>query len=645
LAASLVFSVRRLAPDGLEAWKQVVGNPGLREKGVRVDALAVGRIVHCSRLDPGVDAERRRIAMSNGTVGEQLVQVLRQAGVARVYGVVGDSLNPFVDAIRRAEGIRWVHVRNEEAGAFAAAAEAHLTGRLAVCAGSCGPGNTHLIQGLYDAHRSGVPVLAIASHIPTEQIGTSFFQETHPERLFVECSHYCELVSQASQMPRLARIAIQDAVGRGGVAVLVTPGDVLHRAAEHPTGASAPVTVRGAVVPGDDQVRGLADRLNAARTVTLFCGAGVQGAHDIVMALAEKLLSPVGHSLRGKEWIQYGNPYDVGMSGLLGYGACYDATHEADLLLLLGTDFPYNAFLPQRRTVQVDHDLSRLGRRTPLDLAVHGEVAATLRAVLPLVKQKSDRSFLDDMLHRHTRALEHVVEAYTRDIEHHVPIHPEYAASILDEVAAEDAVFTVDTGMCNVWAARYITPNGRRRVIGSFLHGTMANALPHAIGAQFAYPGRQVISMSGDGGLGMLLGELLTAALHQLPVKIVTFNNSSLGMVKLEMLVTGIPDFETDHASVDYAAIARAAGIHAVRIERPNDVRPGLLEALRHPGPVLVDLVTDPNALSIPPHITVAQMTGFALAATKTVLNGGVGRMLELARSNLRNLPGASFVR
>ncbi len=579
------------------------------------------------------------------TVAEQLVHVLLQAGVTRVYGVVGDSLNPFVDAIRRIEGLAWIHVRNEEAGALAAAAEAQLTGRLAVCAGSCGPGNTHLIQGLYDAHRSGVPVLAIASHIPTEQIGTSFFQETHPERLFVECSHYCELVSQASQMPRLARVAIQHAVGRGGVAVLVMPGDVLHRGAEHPTGESAPVAARGTLVPPADQVRALADRLNAAPTVTLFCGAGVRGAHDAVMALADKVASPVGHSLRGKEWIQYDNPYDVGMSGLLGYGACYDATHQADLLVLLGTDFPYDAFLPQRRTVQVDHDLTRFGRRTPLDLAVHGDVAATLDAVLPLVEPKRDRSFLDDMLRAHTRALEQVVDAYTRDIEHHLPIHPEYAANILDEVAAEDAVFTVDTGMCNVWAARYITPNGRRRVIGSFLHGTMANALPHAIGAQFAYPGRQVISMSGDGGLGMLLGELLTVALHRLPVKIVTFNNSSLGMVKLEMLVDGIPDFGTDHASVDYAAIARAAGIHAIRIEQPKDVRAGLREALAHPGPALVDLVTDPNALSMPPHVSAAQVRGFALAATKVVLSGGVGRMLEMARSNLRNIPGAARVR
>ncbi|HTX53107.1 MAG TPA: pyruvate dehydrogenase [Candidatus Baltobacteraceae bacterium] len=582
--------------------------------------------------------------MSNPTLAEQLIQILLQAGVTHVYGVVGDSLNPVVDAIRRTDGIEWVHVRNEEAGAFAAAAEAQITGRLAVCAGSCGPGNTHLIQGLYDAQRSGVPVLALASHIPTTQIGTGFFQETHPERLFVECSHYCELVSQASQMPRLARIALQHAVGKGGVAVLVLPGDVLHRAAIHPTGENGLVIERGTVVPAPEKVQALAERLNAARTVTLFCGAGVQGAHDVVMALAGKLYSPVGHSLRGKEWIQYNNPYDVGMSGLLGYGACYDATHQADLLLLLGTDFPYDAFLPQRNTVQVDHNLSHLGRRTPLDLAVHGDVAATLRAVLPLVEQKPDRSFLDHMLREHARALEQVVDAYTQNIEAHLPIHPEYAARLLDELAADDAVFTVDTGMCNVWAARYLTPNGRRRVIGSFLHGTMANALPHAIGAQCAYPGRQVISLSGDGGLGMLLGELLTVALHRLPMKIITFNNSSLGMVKLEMLVDGIPDFETDHAPVNYAAIAQAAGLHAVRIEQPTDIRAGFTEALQHPGPALVDLVTDPNALSIPPHITAGEIRGFALAASKVMLSGGVGRMLDMARANLRNIPHPALV-
>ncbi|MGH3764094.1 MAG: pyruvate dehydrogenase [Pseudonocardiaceae bacterium] len=583
--------------------------------------------------------------MSTPTVAKQLIDVLRQAGVERVYGIVGDSLNPIVDAIRRTEGIEWVHVRNEEAAAFAAAAEAQLTGRLAVCAGSCGPGNTHLIQGLYDAHRSGAPVLALASHITSEQIGTGFFQETHPERLFLECSHFCELVSQPAQMPRLARIAIQTALGRGGVGVLVLPGDVLHRPAAHPTGQGALTWQRGAVLPGEEQVRALAERLNNADTVTLFCGAGVVGAHTEVMELAAKLHSPIGHSLRGKEWIQFDNPYDVGMSGLLGYGACYDATHEADLLLLLGTDFPYDSFLPQARTIQVDHDPARLGRRTPLELAIHGDVAATLRAVLPLVKPKTDRSFLDRTLHRHEKALQHVVDVYTHNVEHQVPIHPEYAARILDELASDDAVFTVDTGMCNVWAARYLTPNGRRRVIGSFVHGTMANALPHAIGAQLAYPGRQVISMSGDGGLGMLMGELLTVVLHELPIKIVLFNNSALDMVKLEMLVDGLPDYQTDHAPVNYAAIAQAADLHSVRVEQPADVRSALAEAFAHPGPVLVDLVTDPNVLSIPPHLTTAEVKGFALAATKIVLTGGVGEMLRLARTNLRNIPRPTIAR
>lgn len=577
--------------------------------------------------------------MAANSVADQIVEVLRQAGVERVYGVVGDSLNPVVDAIRRTEGISWVHVRNEEAGAFAAAAEAELTGKVAVCAGSCGPGNTHLIQGLYDAQRSGLPVLALASHIPSGQIGTGFFQETHPERVFTDCSSFCEMVGQPAQLPRLLRVAVQHALGARGVSVLVFPGDVAALPAAGPTGTSSFLTEQGTLVPPPSQVERLARALNAAQKVALFCGAGVRDAHAEVMRLAGTVLSPVGHSLRGKEWIQYDNPYDVGMSGLLGYGACHEALHEADLVLLLGTDFPYDSFLPRARTIQIDHDATRLGRRTPLELAVHGDVGATLREVQPLLEQKRDRSFLDTLLEKHCKALEGVVGAYTRDIEKHLPIHPEYVASVLDELAAEDAVFTVDTGMCNVWAARYLTPNGRRRVIGSFLHGSMANALPHAIGAQLASPGRQVVSMSGDGGLGMLLGELLTVAKHKLPVKTVVFNNGALGMIKLEMLVSGYPEFEIDNGDVDYAAIANAAGVPARRVTDPAKVREVLAEALERPGPALVDVVTDPNALSIPPHITAAQLKGFALAAGKTVLAGGVGRMIDLARSNLRNIP------
>ncbi|MDF3288374.1 pyruvate dehydrogenase [Streptomyces silvisoli] len=577
--------------------------------------------------------------MATPKIADQFISVLRQEGVERIYGVVGDSLNPLVDAVRRTDGIDWVHVRNEEAGAFAAAAEAQITGRLAVCAGSCGPGNTHLVQGLYDAQRSAAPVLAIASHIPAGQIGTGYFQETHPEKLFADAADSCELVSQPEQMPRILRIAVQHAIATPGVSVLVLPGDIADRPAAHPTGRPSPPAAPGVVHPDETAVRTLAEALNEADKVALFCGAGVRDSHTEVMRLAEAVKAPVGHTLRGKEWIQYDNPYDVGMIGLLGYGACHEALHEADLTLMLGTDFPYDAFLPQAHTIQVDRDARKLGKRTPLELAVHGDVGVTLRAVLPLLDAKRDRRFLDDMLRKHERALTKVVGAYTRNVESHLPIHPEYPASLLDQLAADDAVFTVDTGMNNVWAARYLSPNGRRRVIGSFSHGTMANALPHAIGAAFADPGRQIVSLSGDGGLSMLLGELITVRQHDLNIKTVVFNNSSLGMVKLEMMVDGLPSYQTDHPPVDYTSIARGVGIPAVRVERPDAVRDALSETLDRPGPALVELITDPNALSIPSRITADQVRGFALSAGRTVLEGGVGTMLEMARSNLRNIP------
>ncbi len=573
------------------------------------------------------------------SIADQFIEVLVQAGVKRIYGIVGDSLNPIVDAVRRTDGIEWVSVRHEESAAFAASSEAQVTGSLAVCAGSCGPGNLHLINGLFDAHRSGAPVLALASHIPSEQIGTDFFQETHPQELFQECSGFCELLSQPEQMPRLLRSAIQSAAGSRGVSVLVLPGDVANKSTIKPTGHGVVDCVPPTVVPPASQVEQLADSLNSAKRVMLFCGAGARGAHKEVMELAGVLNAPVGHALRGKEWIQYENPFDVGMSGLLGYGACHEAMHSADRVVLLGTDFPYNDFLPQSNTIQVDIDPTHLGRRSVLDLAVQGDVGETIRAVLPRLRQKSDRSYLDRMLREHAGKLEQVVEAYTRDVEQHVPIHPEYVADAVDDLTADDAVFTVDTGMCNVWAARYITPNGRRRILGSYVHGSMANALPQAIGAQFAEPDRQVVALCGDGGLSMLLGEILTVRARQLPVKMIVFNNSSLGMVKLEMLVDGIPSFGTDHVGVDFAALARAAGIESVRVERPAEVRENVREMLRRPGPALIDVVTDPDALSMPPRITGEQIAGFALAVSRTVLSGGVGKMVQLARSNLRNIP------
>lgn len=578
--------------------------------------------------------------MAKQNVAEQFVDILVRAGVQRLYGVVGDSLNPVVDAIRRNAAIDWIQVRHEEVAAFAAGAEAQITGRLAACAGSCGPGNLHLINGLYDAHRSMAPVLALASQIPSGEIGLSFFQETHPDQLFRECSHYSELISTPKQMPRLLHTAIQHAVGQSGVSVVSLPGDVASEAAPEKAAEIALVTARPTVRPGDTEIDALVRMIDSAERVTLFCGSGTAGAHAEVMQFAERVKSPVGHALRGKEWIQYDNPYDVGMSGLLGYGAAYEATHECDLLILLGTDFPYNAFLPDDvKIVQVDVRPERLGRRSRLDLAVWGDVRETLRCVIPRVRAKTDRRFLDKMLKKHADALEGVVKAYTRKVEKHVPIHPEYVASVLDELADDDAVFTVDTGMCNVWAARYISPNGRRRIIGSFSHGSMANALPQAIGAQFTDRGRQVVSMSGDGGFSMLMGDFLTLVQYDLPVKVVLFNNSSLGMVELEMLVAGLPSYGTTNKNPDFAAIARAAGAYGVRVEKPKQLAGALKDAFRHKGPALVDIVTDPNALSIPPKISAEMVTGFALSASKIVLDGGVGRMLQMARSNLRNVP------
>ncbi|MGP9683463.1 pyruvate dehydrogenase [Brachybacterium sp. AOP3-A1-3] len=582
--------------------------------------------------------------MPRMSFAQLLVTQLRDLGVERIYGVVGDSLNPVVDAVRTTEGIDWVHVRNEEAGAFAAGAEARLTGKLAVCAGSCGPGNTHMIQGLYDAHRDGAPVLAIASHIPSAKIGTGFFQETHPEILFQECSHFCEMVNSGTHGTTMLHIAVQTAIAKSGVSVLVLPGDV---ADEEVDGALTKdlATDLGRVQPAAAPVGRLAELIDAADSVTLFTGAGVRDAREEVLELAERVKSPIGHAFGGKEFMQYDNPYDVGMSGLLGYGACYDAMHEADLVILLGTDFPYSEFLPgpdgknPPKVVQIDAEASRLGRRVPLDLAIHGDVALTLQAVLPLLTSTKSHRFLHRMLKAHHKALTGVVSAYTKNVERMKPIHPEFVAATLDSLADDDAVFTVDTGMCNVWGARYITPNGKRRLFGSWHHGTMANALPQAIGASKAFPERQVISMSGDGGLGMLMGELLTVKLHDLNMKIVVFNNSSLGMVKLEMLVEGLPDYGTDHEHVDFAAIAKGVGIGSVRITDPKKLTKQLADALATPGPMLIDVVTDPDALSMPPKISAQQIRGFATASTKIVLGGGVGKMLDMAATNLRNMP------
>lgn len=576
-------------------------------------------------------------------VAEQLVSQLIDAGVHRVYGIVGDSLNPIVDAIRKSGGskkggIDWVHVRHEEAAAFAAAAEAQLTGKLAVCAGSCGPGNLHLINGLYDAQRSAAPVLAIASHIPSVQIGQMYFQETHPDRLFNECSVYNEMISSAEQAPRVVNAAIRHAVELSGVSVISLPGDVSDLKATSPSPKYVP-SRRPVLTPNEEDVRQLADVLNRAKKVAIFAGAGVEGAHDEVIELADVLKAPIGHTLRGKDFIQYDNPFDVGMTGLLGYGAAAEGMNDADVLIMLGTDFPYDQFLPDTFTVQVENHPEKLGRRTDISLPIHSDVKPLIAALLPLLDRDRSDAFLKAKLKKHSKIMHSPIGAYTRNAEHMKPIHPEYAAHILNEVASKDAIFTADTGMCNVWTARYIDPLGTRRLIGSFLHGSMANALPHAIGAQVAFPNRQVISVSGDGGLSMLLGELVTARMYNLPIKVVVFNNSTLGMVKLEMLVNGLPDYGTDVHDVNYAEVASAIGLHGERVTEPTRLRGALQEAFAYNGPALIEVMTDPNALSLPPEIRSGQVIGFATAMSKIVLNRGAGEAVAMATSNMRNIP------
>ncbi|MGL4962698.1 MAG: ubiquinone-dependent pyruvate dehydrogenase [Inquilinus sp.] len=565
-----------------------------------------------------------------------ITDVLHSVGVRRIYGVVGDSLNGITESLRRRGDIDWVHTRHEEAAAFAAGAEAHLTGRLAVCAGSCGPGNLHLINGLFDAHRSRVPVLAIAAHIPSAEIGRGYFQETHPEQLFRECSHYCELVSHPEQLPGVLEAAIRAAVGHRGVAVVVIPGDIALQEVSTPISTGPSIAVNPpVVVPNDHDLGELAALLNAGGRTTLLCGRGCAGAHDQLLQLAEALKAPIVHALGGKEHVEYDNPYDVGMTGLIGFSSGYHAMLDCDTLLMLGTDFPYRQFYPPRAKIaQVDLRPENLGRRTRLDLGLVGDVPATISALLPRLETKQDRSHLDDALANYRKAREGLDDLAT-GTPGRKPIHPQYVAKLVSEHAADDAVFTFDVGTPTVWAARYLKMNGRRRMIGSLCHGSMANAMPQAIGAQTAYPGRQVISLSGDGGFAMLMGDFLTLVQQKLPVKIVIFDNRSLGFVALEMKANGFLETGTSLTNPDFAAMARAIGVHAVRVEDPGELEGAIQEVLAHDGPALLDVVTNTQELAMPPAIKLEQAQGFGLWALRAVINGRGDELIEVARTNL----------
>lgn len=573
------------------------------------------------------------------TVADQFAETLAAAGVKRIYGIVGDSLNGLTDSIRRQGKIEWIHVRHEEVAAFAAGAEAHLTGEIAVCAGSCGPGNLHLINGLFDCHRSRVPVLAIAAHIPSAEIGASYFQETHPESLFKECSHYCELVSGANQMPRTLEVAIREAVGKRGVSVVVIPGDIaLQPATDVPLSkAAALLPPQPLTVPPAADLDRLATMLNDGARVTILGGSGCAGAHDELLAVAERLQAPVVHALRGKEHIEWDNPYDVGMTGLIGFSSGYYAIRDCDVLLMLGTDFPYRQFYPEGDNVQiaqVDIRPENLGRRTAVDLPVAGDIRTTLQALLPRLDQNSDQHHLKQAQKHYAKSRRQLDEL--ADVKSgRRPIHPQQIAKAISDHATEDAIFTCDVGLPTVWAARYLTMNGKRRLLGSFWHGSMANAMAQAIGAQAAFSGRQVISLSGDGGFSMLMGDFLTLAQLGLPVKVVVFNNSALGFIELEQKSTGFLNFGTDFKNPNFAVMAEAIGIRGIRLEDPSEVEQGIAEALAYDGPVLIDAVVSRTELAMPPSITIEMAKGFSLYMAKAIISGRADEVIDLAKTNL----------
>ncbi|MEX5557489.1 ubiquinone-dependent pyruvate dehydrogenase [Pseudomonas rhodesiae] len=571
--------------------------------------------------------------MAKINLAQQLASTLEQAGIKRIWGLTGDSLNGLTDALRSMDSIEWMHVRHEEVAAFAAGAEAAATGELTVCAGSCGPGNLHLINGLFDCHRNHVPVLAIAAQIPSSEIGLNYFQETHPQELFKECSHFIELVSNPAQMPQVLHRAMRSAILNRGVAVVVIPGDVSLLEVEDKLkpwpSLHAPRTL-----PAEQDLQRLVEILQSSQKVTLLCGSGCAGAHDQVVALADTLGAPVVHALRGKEHVEWDNPFDVGMTGLIGFSSGYHAMLDCDTLIMLGTDFPYRQFYPTDATIiQIDRDPQALGRRATLDLGIAADVSETLDALLPRLTRKTDRSFLDTSLKHYEKARQGL-DDLAQPSKANRPIHPQYVARLLSELADEDAIFTADVGSPTVWAARYLKMNGKRRLIGSFNHGSMANAMPQAIGAQAAFPGRQVISMSGDGGFAMLMGDFISLAQLNLPVKVIVFDNASLGFVAMEMKAAGYLEAGTELKNPDFAAMSNAMGILGIRVEQSEDLEPALRRALAHDGPVLVDVVTATQELVMPPSIKLEQAKGFSLYMLKAVMSGRGDEVIELARTN-----------
>jgi pyruvate dehydrogenase (quinone) len=570
------------------------------------------------------------------TVSDVIVRAIVDQGVKVVFGVVGDALNSFTDAIRRHDGIDWIGVRHEEVGAFAAGAQAQLTGGLAVCAGTVGPGSIHLLNGLYDAAKSHTPLLVIAGQVPLTEMGSDYFQEVDNDALFRDVAVFSHTVTSAGQIPRVVERAIEMALARRGVAVLTIPGDIGSTEVDTDVHAVVPdmSNAGAAQLPTPDLITDVNTLLRPCKKVTILAGNGARDARSQVIELAERLQAPIVATIKAKEFLDWENPFNVGQSGLIGNPAAADALHDADLLFMIGTDFPYREYYPASATViQIDDAPEHIGRRTSVDVAIVGDAAATLRRLLPHIEVRTERSFLDRLLthYRHWNERQQRLtdpnyddtllgkaERLVDNRDH--LIRPEAVAAIANELASDDAIFTTDTGMSTVWLARFVQFHEGQRLLGSFNLGSMANAMPQALGAQALYPNRQVVAFCGDGGITMLLGDLITLVAYQLPVKLVVFNNHRLGMVKLEMEQSGLPEFGTVLDNPNLANVASSLGLTGIRIERSDELRSGLTRAFTTAGPVLVDVVTNPDEISLPPHPTPGDAWGFALAKLREVV-------------------------
>lgn len=569
-------------------------------------------------------------------VAEQLIETIKHAGIKHIYAVAGDSLNEVNEAVRKDKEVKWIHVRHEETGAYAALAEAELNG-IGCCAGSSGPGHVHLINGLYDAQRANASVLAIASTCPTGEFGSSFFQETNTIKLFDDCSGYNQVANTPLQFARMLQAALQHTIHKKEVAVLGLPGDLAESEACDIHTSMQVLPSKSIYRPQDEEINALAELINKTEKITIYCGIGAKDGHDEVVALSKRINAPVGYSFRGKMGIQYDNPNEVGMTGLLGLPSAYSSMNDAELLLLLGTDFPYALFMPDNcKIVQVDARPERIGRRAKVDMGLAGNVKDTLQALLPLIQKKEKDDFLQDQMKLYNKVKKNLAAMADQrgKIDY---IAPEYVATVIDKLAAEDAIFTVDTGMCCVWGARYLQATGKREMLGSFSHGSMANAMPMAIGAALARPDQQVIALCGDGGLSMMMGDLATIVEYKLPVKLIVFDNRSLGMVKLEMEVAGLPDSETNMYNPDFAAIAQAMGMKNLSVNDPDKVEETIAQALAIDGPVLVSVKTDPNALAMPPKIEFVQVKGFAKSMARLLWAGRIDEVWDTAKSNLKH--------